>query len=89
MDYVEEYIKGCRRLAKAIHAYCAESRSGPTYFCIRAGVHQAALATVEKGTAKPDTVAKLRDYLEGKTGAKVDALEVLDDADAGQSEAVE
>ena len=67
MEYVEQYIEGCCKLAQDIDKYLADSGKGPTYFCIKAGVHQAALSAVRSATARPDTVRKLHDHLKAVT----------------------
>jgi hypothetical protein len=69
MDYIEQYKIGCGVLASKIDAHLSATGGSPTYFCVKAGVHQAALVTVRRGTSKPETVEKLSRYLEKVTSS--------------------
>lgn len=67
MDWVDEYKKGCAELARKIERHLKKTGEGPTYFCVKAGAHQAAIGTLVKGTARPQTTTKLREHLQKET----------------------
>lgn len=69
MDYIKQYKKECSELSAKIKVYLSESRAegaplGHAYFCVQAGVHQATLTSLDKGTARPETAAKIKAYFE-------------------------
>lgn len=63
MDYIEQYKTGCRNLAAEIRAFLKKEGKSETYFCVRAGAHQAAMKSLDAGTCRPNTVQKLRQHL--------------------------
>ncbi|GGX63040.1 hypothetical protein GCM10007385_35210 [Tateyamaria omphalii] len=63
MQYIEQHKKHCLELLERAREHMAAAKVSPTYMCRKAGVQIHALGVLEKGTATPETMQRLSDYL--------------------------
>lgn len=64
MDIIQNHTKVCRLVLQRAERHIKTANIGRTYFCRKAGVQIHALDVLERGTATPETLQRLSDYLD-------------------------